>query len=510
MVVETSKENLNINKIVCEREKLIYVEGDIIVPDAKPDILNTINTSGNICIYKKELFENKIKLDGGINVYIMYMPDSSNDIVRGINTNLDFSEVFDAPNCRENMILDINAELKNIECNLINGRKVHLKANIDIKYKLYANENVDLINDILKNEDIKILKNNKKVNSLVGFGNTKVYAKETVMIDNVDNLAEILQVNINIIDKDIKTSYNKVLAKSEAEIKILYLTEDNRVKSCLYNIPIVGFIDIQDVSEENICDINFEIKNIIIKPNNVEEHSIYIEMEIEVFCMAYEEKNINLLQDLYSPIQNLKYNKKEIIAISNKEKRSEIFHINEILNVIDLGDSSIIEVVIKPKITNANRLQSKINYEGEVDLDFIISNNDNQINISKNTLQFEFVLDNIKNDTNIINTEIEIGKNDFVIKTNNEVMVDIDLVFNINNYKNEIINIIDNIEVEENENLDDYSLVIYIVKPEDTLWSIAKKMRSTIEDIVKSNGLEDENNINVGEKLYIPRYVKYV
>ena len=57
MVVDTKKENLNINKLVCEKKEMLEVDGDMIVPDSKPDILNTINTSGNICVYKKELME---------------------------------------------------------------------------------------------------------------------------------------------------------------------------------------------------------------------------------------------------------------------------------------------------------------------------------------------------------------------------------------------------------------------------------------------------------------------
>lgn len=36
------------------KKELIMVEGDMIVPDSKPDILNTICTSGVVCIYKKK------------------------------------------------------------------------------------------------------------------------------------------------------------------------------------------------------------------------------------------------------------------------------------------------------------------------------------------------------------------------------------------------------------------------------------------------------------------------
>lgn len=83
---------------------------------------------------------------------------------------------------------------------------------------------------------------------------TKIYAKDNIQIDSMDNLAEILQAQVCLVDKDIKISYNKVLTKAEAEIKIMYLTEDNRINVVTYKIPVVGFIDIADVSEENICE----------------------------------------------------------------------------------------------------------------------------------------------------------------------------------------------------------------------------------------------------------------
>ena len=50
-------------------------------------------------------------------------------------------------------------------------------------------------------------------------------------------------------------------------------------------------------------------------------------------------------------------------------------------------------------------------------------------------------------------------------------------------------------------------MIIYFVKPNDTLWNIAKKFRSTVEDIVRVNNIEDENKIYPGQQLFIPKYV---
>ena len=46
------------------------------------------------------------------------------------------------------------------------------------------------------------------------------------------------------------------------------------------------------IKEENICEMAYLIKNVMIKPNSIEEHSIYIELEVEISCIAYEEKEI--------------------------------------------------------------------------------------------------------------------------------------------------------------------------------------------------------------------------
>ena len=51
-------------------------------------------------------------------------------------------------------------------------------------------------------------------------------------------------------------------------------------------------------------------------------------------------------------------------------------------------------------------------------------------------------------------------------------------------------------------------MVIYFVKKGDTLWKIAKKFKSTIEDIARINNIEDVDKIDIGQQLYIPKYIK--
>lgn len=508
MVVDTTKESLCINKIIGEKREIIVVEGDIIVPDIKPDILSAISTTGNVCIYKKEVMEQKVRLDGCINTYVMYLADNAEGEIRSLNSNLDFTEIFDMSGCMPNMSLDEEVKIKSMECKVLNGRKINIKATIEVSLKIYSNEEVQITKNVDGREDFQSLINNLKINSLVGEGNSKTYAKDTITIDNSENLTEILSVDFKVKNKETKTSYNKILAKADAEIKILYLTQDNTIKMVQNTIPVMGFVDIPNVSEDNIPEVKYKMKNIVVKPNPVEEHSVYLEAELEISCRVYENKEIEIMQDIYSTSRSIDYSKKDIKTITDKRIAKDNCTIKEKISIPELHNNVIYDVEVNPIITNTTISKDRINYEGELELVFLFATNGNiGMNTKVYKIPFNFVteVEGINNN-NTIQTEIEIANEEFIIVTDGMVEVKIELKFESNVSRTQNIAVIDEINLEEENILQTYSMVIYLVKPNDTLWKIAKRFQSTIEDIARVNNLEDPNKLTIGQQLFIPRF----
>ena len=147
MVVDVSKEKLILNKLICEKDETIVVQGDMIVPDSKPDILSTLNSSGMVSIYKKEVQNGRVRIDGNVNSYIMYLADSEEDKIRGLNTSLDFSENFVLSECTEGMRTELETCIKNIECKVLNGRKINIKVTLNTKVKVFGVEEAEIICD---------------------------------------------------------------------------------------------------------------------------------------------------------------------------------------------------------------------------------------------------------------------------------------------------------------------------------------------------------------------------
>lgn len=226
--------------------------------------------------------------------------------------------------------------------------------------------------------------------------------------------------------------------------------------------------------------------------------------------MAYDKKEMNLIQDLYSPTMNLEFSQKRISTSNNKYETTKNFTVNDKIQIPGIEDGHLLDVEVAPDLANTKITNSKIIYSGELNLNFIFTNA-NTLNSRNAKVPFEFSVDNTEK-TDKINAQayLSVGDTSFEVNANGEVDAKIDVEVLTKISKNMNINIIDNIEALDDPNDDtdeDYnSLILYIVQPGDTLWTIAKRFNSTVEELGKMNGIEDVDKIQIGQKIYIPKF----
>ena len=511
MSIEVLQDNLCVNRLIEGKKKEITLESSIIVPDIKPDIVKPIDLSGNVCIYKKEIINGRVKIDGTIDSNIIYLVDSGDESIRGLNSNIDFSEFLEIDSNISEADIDANIIIKNMECEVLNGRKVNLKATIEISARLYSNDGVNILKDINGARGIQKLNKIVQLNSMVGKNTTKSIAKENIILNQEEHVVEILKKEIRIINKDFKISYNKVVAKSEVSVKILYLTEDGRINYVEKIIPIMGFIDMENVTEENICDVKYCMKNILVKLNNTDENSIYLEIEVEISCYSYETKDVELIQDVYTPFSNIEYNRKSIKAMVGLQNISDKYAINEQILSPEISNSRIYNVSTTTNINTVKIVGSKAIYEGEAFVNILYESTE-VTRIDKKEFKFPInyeidILEGMSEENLDIMLEVE---NYNVSSQGDNIQVNIELNISTKMFKTIELNIIDNVEEKELEENEEYSIIVYFVKAGDTLWNIAKKYRSTVENIKQINNIEDEDKLEINQQLFIPRYVEKV
>src|SRR5699024_534065 len=124
-------------------------EGDCIVPDIKPDIYNIISSSGTVSVYKKEVMDGKVRIDGAINTYTIYSSEEEGKKeIRSINYVIDFSKIVNIENAKSDEMLDVNTKLRSVEARIVNERKINVKGVLDFDIKLFANNQEEFITGI--------------------------------------------------------------------------------------------------------------------------------------------------------------------------------------------------------------------------------------------------------------------------------------------------------------------------------------------------------------------------
>ena len=141
--------------------------------------------------------------------------------------------------------------------------------------------------------------------------------KEEIKVESADIVSDILKFDTNILNKEVKISYNKILTKADLEVNVIYLTKDGRIEKIKEKFPVMNFIELDNIKEENICTTDYQIRNILLKVNNGDFNSITVQIEYEVYCKAFENKEQEVVSDFYSLKYDTEFSKKEIEIVND-------------------------------------------------------------------------------------------------------------------------------------------------------------------------------------------------
>ena len=491
-----------LNKLVEHKKDFFSVEDSIIIPDIKPDVLGIITTSSNLCVYKKEINNGRIKIDGGIIIDTIYTADDEKYNTRALHNTINFSKMFDIESQNVNNFSS-TFNIRNINPKIVNGRKVSIEADIEYEIKLYSNSENEFICSIDENEDVQKISRNMEVSALGLIGESICNAKDNITTE--DSLQDILGYNLSIMNREEKVSYNKVLSKADCKIDIIYINEEDNIRSISQIIPVTGFIDMPGIDDEEIISTNYEVRNIDIKMDSASNNKILVDVEYGVRCESYENNRFEIIEDLYSPDYDVVLKQSQIEFSQNRECFKEKFSINEQIDFSDVKDNNILITNVSKDIFDQKIIGNSVMYEASIRVDCIFESNatrrweqkSKKIDFS-HAVKFENLMDN-----SIIDTDLWINN----VECNTGTL-SLDIELNINKCSRLETSFISDIQISpDNKSNIPNSIVIYFVKDGDTLWKIAKKFKTTIEEIAEVNNIDDVDKIKVGEQLLIPRHV---
>lgn len=510
MNIETVNEKIKACKFVGHENIIEVVEGDVIVPDIKPDILSLINVDGNVFITKKEVQENKVKLEGAVEVYALYIADDEKASIKGLNALLNFSESVEVPGAKEGMLAVVSYKLIGVEHKVINSRKISVKCSIEVDIKVLGEEEIEVTKDLLEPGNIQYRKENICVSEFVGASCQSVDVKENIMLDDgKPPISEILKTKLNVINCGYKISYNKILVKADLRVNVVYVADNENMSLETFEslVPIAGFIDLNGVTDKDLISIDTTLTYAYVKPiyQDLKANGVNLEAQIEVCAKAYGERNLEVLSDLYNPVYEINLENQVINLRQNVDAKCEEIDLSQVLTIPELTSASLLDISVVPSINEMKKNGNKVTVEGSANLDMLYYDTEKKkIDIKKIELPFQKTFESTCEDINIVVSNLE-----YTLRDNGQLDLKMLLKVVCEDVNNLSLNLITKIEQTENKNVPVASLVIYYVQAGDSLWKIAKKFKTTVDLIKVANNLKDDL-IYPGQQLLIPKVVNKV
>ena len=511
MNIETINETINSTQLISNDKKIKIVEGDMTVPDIKPDILSLVDVDSEVYITKVETENGRVNVEGVLDVSVIYMSDDENGTFRNLNNVFNFYETFNTDEVMEDSIVDLKVYKGATECKVINGRKINIKVPITLDLKTMNNVESCIAKDVVDDRNVHIQKENINMSILCNCKTQEINLKENISLDeNCPPIGEILRANIKLINEDYKISYNKILAKADALIKIIYIADNERQTPEFFEstVPVMGFIDYEGINEDMKVKLDFNVKSFIVRPiyQDLKSVSFAVESDIDVKACVYNNQEINIISDIYRPDMNLNCEYNDVNIIQNIINQKENIEMTQGLLIPDLENVRVLNIDATPNITKKSVLDGKVALEGNIVFDILFYNETKRtIENKKMELPFQQVVRvNGLQPGMDADVDIDVVQIDYQKIDGNQMQIRLLANIKVSVEEERTIRGITNIDSEEIFDINTPSIVIYYVKPGDSLWNIAKRFRTTVSDIMEENELQNDN-IVPGQQLVISK-----
>lgn len=503
--MELKKEDVQMLRVKSKATNQITFDADYNVPDVKPDIARMIQNKGDVTVEEVRLNEGHAFLKGNLNVDLLYVGEEEGKVY-SLSAKLPMEENLNLEGIASGDKMCLKWEIEDLSVHMIHSRKLNIKA--IVTFFAVVDELAGIrIPVSLEEEGISVRKKKIRLMSLmVNKKDTLRIKEEIALASNKPNVAELLWHTIEVRGLDLRPEENTIKAKGELFVFALYVGEEdsnNPLQWLEYSIPFQGEMECSGSTPEMITNIDASVihQGIEIKPDaDGEERILLADVVLELNMKLYREEEHDLILDVYTPLKECVSHGKEECLESLLIKNYSKCRVSDRVEVKET-QGKILQICHsqgKIKLDKTQIVDNGILAEGIVHLKvlYIVGNDNMPFYSMEAMIPFTHIVEarGITEDcVYYLKTELEQLSTTMV--DSNEIEVKATLSLNALVMKCETEMIIDKIETQPLDMKKIQSMpgiLVYMVKPEDTLWDIAKRFYTTVDEIRQLNNLEEE------------------
>ncbi|HZX20850.1 MAG TPA: SPOCS domain-containing protein [Clostridia bacterium] len=518
MSVELIKDSFEFEQVVGESIAQTIVEGDILVPDTKPDITRVLSVDARVELNKQKVEDGKIAVEGITYFRILYVSENEEQPLYSIDSSAGFKHDIEIDGIGAEMKGEVTADVEHIDFTINNERKIGVKAIINLIGKGIEQRTVEITKDLAGLEDIQVLKETFQYTDIVGVDRSEALVKDGFELGEEEHeIGEILKWDATVSERETRITDGKIIVGGIVNLELLYVDEgyDDRLKVIKREIPFTHFVDIANISEDMQYRVRLSMDELYhdVKENiRGEKKIVEIEGVVKVETKVMDTQSREILVDAYSLSKELEILEGQIELRENVGMNRVNVLVRETLD-IPPGSSSIAEVFsinVKPILMDYNATMDKVAIEGILEVTIIYKAMEELRPLYSFAREVPFrhyiELEGASEGMEAV-VDLFIDEVDYSIVNGEQVEIKVNTGAICEVFYTKSINVISGIEeTEEKVDLKNRpSLTVYYMQPEDTLWKIAKTYHTTVPKIIETNQIEDPVELKVGDHIIIEK-----
>lgn len=501
----------------------ITLDDDYNVPDYRPDIRKVLKEKGELRFDEVKAGNGAVWVKGSLIFKVLYRSDQENGKISCLRGEIPFHEKLNMDGLQDYESVKASGEIEDITIGVINSRKLNARAVVVLTVTAEIEQDEEFTCGVEHAEDAAGYE--EKIGKWDGLSLLMTkrdicrQKSEILLPSSKPNVREILWKSIELRNVESRLESERAVISGEVLVSVLYSEEEEGERLQWYEttIPLECGAECDVVREDavykiGVTPITMELE---VKPDyDGEERILVLELVLNLDVHVWWEENLELLEDIYSL-------KKKITPIRRQRSLEKLLVKNyakcRLTEQMELPESQerILQICACEGKVNLERTQSSeggILAEGTVSVELLYITTDDGMPVQTIREIYPFSqLIEVPDMRDGVRVELDSGIEQLSAVMLDQEHIEIKLMIHLNllAFAEQTIQNIEEIREEplDMEQLQNRpGLVGYIAKFGDDLWSIAKENHTTVQDIMDTNHLR-EQNISGGDKILIVKKV---
>lgn len=520
MGVELIKKNLHMLRTKSEAMNQVTFDEDYNVPDSCSDVGRMIQKDGEVIIEEVQINAGSAAIKGMLVFRLLYVADEEAHRVHSLEGRIGIQETLFLEGLESGDKVCLKWDIEDLTIRLIHSRKLNIKALISFRAGVDELEDVAVPTDLKDQEGISVKKKELQALSLcVHKKDTMRRKEEMVLPSNKPNIHRILWKDAQLRGLDLRPDQDQVLIRGELFLFVLYAgdEEDHPLQWVEQAIPFSGEVACSGCRQELISHMEVQMQQAVleIQPDaDGEERIIQADLVLELDMKFYREESMSILQDVYTPQKECRLDTQEHVLSSLLIRNDSKCRLQERMTVQG-GQGKILQVCHSSgdiRVDQAKIVENGIRVEGIilVRVLYIITDDAMPFYSMEEAIPFSHLIEAAGIDQDCVyylRTDLE------QLSTNmaDSSQLEVKAVMNLNalvmrQKRQQVIVGITEAALDRKKIQELPGIVCYVVQPEDTLWDVAKRFYTSLDQIRELNQLEADE-LTPGEPILVVKNV---